>query len=240
MDAVPAPMPFFSRVINTFFAPGRVGESLRAHRRWGDVLALGTIGGVLAVMPLMVTPRGRDLLMSNVRIEMNKQKGGPQLTDDQMKMAAWFAAGAVVFGVVFGTVVSVFVGAGIYWLLFTLAMGRDGKYMQYVAVVSHMTLIGVLSAAVTTGLQLQAGSLYAAPTAALLVSGRPVHDPLWLALSYLNLFAFWSIVAGGTMVGGVTNASAAKAVAALFGLYLAFSAVMFPISLFFARMGAGV
>jgi Yip1 domain len=132
LDA-PALPPFYRRAIDTFVAPGRLAEALRAHPAWALALVVGAL--------LVAAQVG--LIPADVWTEMRRQallRSGQQMPEMSARAQNIIRIVTPVFGAI--TVVAVeFVFAGIVTLIFAFVMGDEGRYRQYLAMQTHAGLI---------------------------------------------------------------------------------------------------
>ena len=128
--------PFPMRVVQTFFSPAELVETLTRHPAW---IAAVILGAVLVIGQTLLIPA--EVWDAVVR-EMLLRRG--------QEMPAGFAAGGTVMRVTtltLGTIgyfLITFLFAGIVTLIFAFLMGDEGRYRQYLAVTGHAWLIPAL------------------------------------------------------------------------------------------------
>jgi hypothetical protein len=131
-EASPAP-PFYKRVVDVFFNPGRLGQVLKEHPVWAVAMV---VGAVLVGLQLALIP-------ADVLVEARRQallRAGQQMPPLTPKMEAIMRWSAPIAGMISIPVME-FIFAGLVTLLFAFIMGDEGRYRQYLAVVSHAWLI---------------------------------------------------------------------------------------------------
>ncbi len=140
------PLPSFPRrVVDTFVAPGRLGDALRDHPVW--VAALLT-GMVLAVLQMALIPA--DVWAAMMR-EMALQGGAKVPEGDAMVgITRIFSVG----GAAVGYLIFVPLMAGLLAVLFAFILGDEGSFKQYLAVVAHAQIIPTLFGLLTVPLKI--------------------------------------------------------------------------------------
>lgn len=124
--------PFPKRIVEVFFSPGRLVEGLAAKPLWGAALALGA---ALVLLQTVLIPT--EVWQTMVREQMIARGQDPSA-------AVAGAAMIRVFGTVGGTLaylVMAMLFAGIATLVFAFVMGDEGRFKQYLAVLTHAMLI---------------------------------------------------------------------------------------------------
>ena len=127
------PPPFYKRFLDVFFNPGRLGKALKEHPVWGGAML---VAAVLVGLQLALIP-------ADVLVEARRQallRAGQQMPPITPKMEAIMRWSAPIAGMISIPVME-FIFAGLVTLLFAFIMGDEGRYRQYLAVVSHAWLI---------------------------------------------------------------------------------------------------
>ena len=145
-DEAPLSPPFYKRLIDLFFSPGKLGDDLAANPVWAAALILTT---ALIVTSIALIP-------PEIFVEMQRQailqsgREVPVMPDSVMEVMRWvtpIAAGLSVF-------VFTFIFAGLYALIFAFIMGDEGKYRQYLAVTAHAMIIPAFAGLMITPLRI--------------------------------------------------------------------------------------
>jgi len=187
-EATPLP-PFHRRVADVFFAPGKLGAALREHPAWASALFTGAALTVLQV----------GLLPSSVWEAAFRQtmlrRGQP--------MPEGFAGGTFmrissIIGGGLGYVLMALLMAGVVTLVFAFILGDEGRFKQYLAVLSHAWLISAILGLFTVPLKIAQQS----PSATLNLGSFFFFLPTgyWLkVLTMLDLTQIWAwlVVAAG-------------------------------------------
>jgi hypothetical protein len=194
VPAMPPPparaAPLASRIVDTFFSPGKVFEQLRdGPTPW--------LGPVLVCCALLVTLTAlRPLFITNAQVvdfALGKmsEMGARQLpTPEQMQ--AQIAIQTVV-GTVFAAAwmfIRVWLVGLILAGLYGVLLGGRGDIRPYAAVASHAFLVSAVGYALLTALQYATGRLDVTLDAALLAPGL---DPKGIAAGVLHAVTPWSV-----------------------------------------------
>ena len=144
------PLPVLpSRLVSVFFSPGRLVSQLVDNPRWGG--ALIAVAAVACISVLLIPV---DLF-----IEVNRQQALERGLDFPEMGETAVRAMRIVIPVmaVVSTVVFSFVLAGLYTLIFAFILGDEGRFTQYLAVVTHAWFIAVLFGLLVTPLRISTG-----------------------------------------------------------------------------------
>jgi len=139
-----------SRLVAVFFSPGKLMEQLAAEPRWVGALL---VGAVIVGLSMVAIPL--DLFL-----EMNREQALSRGVDfPELGENALRAMRVVIpLGSVLSTVVFSFVFAGLYTVIFAFILGDEGRFGQYLAVVSHAWFIAVLFGLLVTPLRIATGN----------------------------------------------------------------------------------
>jgi hypothetical protein len=211
---------FFNRVLQVFVSPGELFCGLREKPVWG--LAL-TLGGVLVGTSLALIPA--DLWVEFAREQMLEQ--GREAPASFGGTASVMRISSILGGLA-GWFVWAFVLAGFMTLVLAFLLGDEGRYRQYLSVVSHALLISALGALLTVPLKIA----QADPSLTLSLGTFTPFLPegyLLRFLRMLDLFALWGY---GVMALGASKIdprrSAGSAAAVLYGLAVAMALAFAP------------
>jgi len=125
-----------ARLLNVFFSPGEVFESLRETPSWFGALL---VGAVLIALSISMIPS--ELWIQSMR--ENAATQGAELPSFFESAGPIFRLASAISGVVF-VFLWAFLLAGIVTFVFTFLFGDEGKYGQYLSVVSHALLISAV------------------------------------------------------------------------------------------------
>jgi hypothetical protein len=181
------------RVVRVFLSPGDLARGLREKPAWGLALLLG---GVVAAVSVALIPEEVWLQMMR---EQAAAQGRP-LPEGFGTAGALFRVTSVV-GAMLGWVIWAFLLSGIVTLAFAFVLGDEGRYRQYLAVVSHALLISALGALLTVPLKIAQSD----PTLTLSLGTFAMflqEGYLYRVLRLLDLFGLWGY---GVMAVGVSQ-----------------------------------
>jgi len=148
-EEAPPASPFYRRLVDLFFSPGKLGDDLAANPVWAAALILAT---VLIVASMALIPPEVFAEMQREAI-LRSGREVPAMPDSMIEIMRWvtpIAAGLSVF-------VFTFVFAGIYAVIFAFIMGDEGKYRQYLSVTAHAMIIPALAGLIITPLRISSG-----------------------------------------------------------------------------------
>lgn len=137
-DEVAAPPPpFYKRFIDVFFNPGRLGQVLREHPVWGVSMVVGAVlvAAMVGLIPAHVWAEMQRRFLLRAGLPVPETLAGAQT------FWGWFrrpVSGAA------GLVIEEFFYAGVITLIFAFVLGDEGRYRQYLAVVTHGWLVAVV------------------------------------------------------------------------------------------------
>ena len=213
-DTVASPVPSLpKRLVQVFVAPGELFTALREKPVWFGALA---VAGVLVVLSVLLIPVDLWVEMSRAQlIEQGREvPAGFEGSGPIIRIASVLGAGIVFF-------IMAFVLSAIVTFFFSFLFGDDGRYVQYLSVVAHASVISGVGALLLVPLKLSQGdpsvTLSLGTFASFLDQGY-----LLRVLKMLDLFALWSYV---VMAVGVSNIDPKRSFAAALAFFLAFALV---------------
>ncbi|HEX9886941.1 MAG TPA: Yip1 family protein [Longimicrobiales bacterium] len=180
----PALPPLPLRFVQVFVSPGVLFEKLKENPRWFGALALGT---VLAIAAMAAIPA--DVWTEWFRLRM--MESGQEMPEG-MDFGGVQRVFAMVAGVLGYLLFSVIL-AGILTVIFGFVLGDEGRYKQYLAIVTHGGLIGTLGGVLVTPLRI----IQRDPQATLNVGlFAPFLEDGYLLnlLTMLDFFTLWGTV----------------------------------------------
>jgi len=125
--------PLYSRLIDAFFSPGRMASTVAENPKWVAALLVAAvlIGIQMALIPA-------DIFVAAQR-EAVMNAGGDvgEMPETALKVIRIVTP---IFTII-STLIFAFVFAGIYTVIFAFVLGDEGRYKQYLAVLSHAWVI---------------------------------------------------------------------------------------------------
>jgi hypothetical protein len=206
------------RILLVLVAPGALFQRLREHPM---SLATLLVGAALMAVSSLLIPG--EIWEGAVREQL--LEAGQDLPDD-LGMVAQVGRIAAVLGPLVAWPLLALTAAGVYFLLFVLGMGYEGRYRQYLSVVAHALLVPALGALALVPLRIVTEDPQFSLTLGLLAPpGEGGFLRAWLGL--LDLFNLWAYVLIG--IGAATldgRRGAGGAAAAAVGLALLLSGLL--------------
>jgi len=127
--------PFPKRIVEVFFSPGKLMSGLARNPAWGAALLFGLVVAIAATV----------LIPADVWQVMIREQMAARGQD-----ASQFQGGTSlvrIFGLVsvtIGYLIMAFVFAGLVTLIFAFVLGDEGRFKQYLAVLTHAFIIPAL------------------------------------------------------------------------------------------------
>lgn len=143
LDALP------TRLVNVLFSPGKLVVQLAEHPKWfGPMVVLALVAGLtMALLPV-------DLFLETQRMAaLERGVEFPEMGERAIQAMRIVIPAATVLS----TVVFSFGFAGLYALIFGFILGDEGRYTQYLALVTHAWFIPVLFSLLVTPLRISTG-----------------------------------------------------------------------------------
>lgn len=221
--SVPPALPSLpKRLLQAFISPGELFEALRENPLWFGALA---VSGVVAILGIVLVPTELWVEMGrNQLIEQGQEvRPGFELSGSVIRIFSILGGGIFFF-------LAAFLQAGIVTLVFSFLLGDEGRFAQYLAVVSHASIISALGALLLVPLRIAQGdpsvTLNLGTFAFFLEEGYPLR-----VLRMLELFTLWSYA---VMAIGVTKIDPRRGLGSALGV---FGAVALIFALVFASFG---
>lgn len=138
-----------ARLLAVFFSPGRLMAQLAENPKWAGALLVSAVvvGVSMALIPT-------ELFLEAQR-QAAIERGLPAPPTDGQP-PAWLSY-LIPLGTVVSTIVFSFVFSGLYTVIFAFVLGDEGRYAQYLAVVTHAWFIAALLGLLVTPLRISAG-----------------------------------------------------------------------------------
>lgn len=137
------------RLFDVLFSPGRLTEQLTENPKWiGALLVSASVVGLsMALIPV-------DVFLEFQRLQaLERGVEFPELPDRVINITRIIVPTVTVVT----TMLFSFIFAGLYTLIFAFILGDEGRYAQYLAVVSHAWFIAALFGLLITPLRISTG-----------------------------------------------------------------------------------
>ena len=215
-ESTAKPLPSLpQRVIQVFFSPGELFTALRDKPVWFGALA---VAAILLFLSTVFIP-------TDVWIEFSRA----QMIESGREVPAGFeSSGAIIriVSVIVGPIaffVMAFVISGIITLVFSILLGDEGRYVQYLSVMAHASIISSLGALLLLPLKLSQGD----PSLTLNVGtffGFFLEEAyLYRVLKMIDLFGLWSFA---VMAVGVTKIDPRRGFGSALAVFMIFAVGM--------------
>lgn len=215
----PAPPSFPRRVVDVFVSPGHLARALAAHPLWGAALLTGAVLVVLQVglIPLEIW----EASFRRIMLEQGQDPGAVATGAGLMRLWSMIAGGLAWFAFAF-------VLTGLFTAVFAFVLGDEGRYVQYLSVLSHAWLIPAVVGLALVPLRIAQED----PQLTLSVGTFFFFLPegyLLRVLSFLDLSQLWALLVVAQGAHAIDpRRSFASAAAILFALNLALAMVLAP------------
>ncbi|MEW5928327.1 MAG: YIP1 family protein [Gemmatimonadota bacterium] len=209
-----APAPLGRRVLQTFFAPADLFRRSGGYAPWLGPVLVSTLVAVVAV--LAVPDQAYQLTEPPVN-----RRGRPVEITSDLETIAHYGRMLDMLGTLAMHPLIILAAAGVLALLFSVLLRGEGRYVQYLSIAAHASLVTALGTLLAAALALLRGAEPRGITPALL----PVVPPGSFAhrlLEGFDVFTLWALLVAALGVSLVNRRlSFARAAAVLLGVYLA-------------------
>ncbi len=186
------PSPLLRRIANVFVAPGELARDLdREDAPWGGPLMIGIVLTVaVTVLFNLLTPL--DTMLDLMRATFIEK--GQAVPPDEMltKMAKMNTVMAPIGAVILQPIMMLLM-AGVMTLVFSVLMGGNAKFRQYLAITTHAFLVATLGALLVLPLML----VKKAPVSLSLALLAPNLDHSgfpYALLKGFDVFSIWMLI----------------------------------------------
>ena len=186
------PLPAFPmRFADVFFNPGRVTASLRERPAWGLAMVVGIL--LVTVMVALIPAELWQEMQRQAMLRSGRDIGQIPEAAQRISQVMRYVGPAI------GIPISEFIFAGIVTLVFTFILGDEGRYRQYLAMVSHAWLITLTVELALVPLKIAQGN----PQATVSVGTFFFFLPEGYLLRVFNLLALSKIWTSLVLAAGV-------------------------------------
>jgi hypothetical protein len=238
-----------SRLMNIIVAPGEVFDAVKTV----PVSAANWLMPAILFIVLSWASAGVIFSQDSIRQQLSdirdkaidRQVAAGRMSQDQAERGRqvgekWagltYEVGAVVGPTVMGFAVPFWWGL-LLWLAGTKALRGGFSYMKAVEVAGMANMILVLDVVIRTLLILLKNDLFASPSLALLVKDFDPQDTAHALLALANVMMLWLLVVRSVGLSRLSGASFAKAAAWVFGMWAAWTAVLFGLGAAMQALG---
>jgi hypothetical protein len=206
-----------SKIINIFFEPRRVFESLKIKPTWlvpFIIAVLLAMGFLYFAFPLIMDQQV-EKIQENERIPEEQKEQIIEGMREKDHPPLWQLALPPVFGLIVLVVV-----AGILFFVFNVILGGDSTYLRALSVYSYSGLVAIPSTIVKFPLIMIKGDLNVQTSLALLLSANAKDTFLYSVLSSFDIFSFWQVILVSMGMGVMYKYSTKKAFVAVLVLWI--------------------
>jgi hypothetical protein len=223
------------RLLNVFATPGDVFQEVKAAKvstaNWLVPALILIVVSWLSSLVIFSQPSINHQLSEITEQAIQKQVERSKMSEQQAEQAramgekwAGISAkiGAAIVPVLYGFVTPFFWGL-IVWGVGVGLLKAKFPYMKAVEVVGLANMLSVLEVILRTLLVVGLGNLYASTSLVLFVKQFDPQNTVHSLLSVVNVMTFWLLAVRGIGLARLSGASFAKAVAWVFGVWVAYT-----------------
>ena len=228
-------MSLLGRMFNVFATPGDVFQEVKAAKvstaNWLVPALILIVVSWLSSLVIFSQPSINHQLSEITEQAIQKQVERSKMSEQQAEQAramgekwAGISAkiGAAIVPVLYGFVTPFFWGL-IVWGVGVGLLKAKFPYMKAVEVVGLANMLSVLEVILRTLLVVGLGNLYASTSLVLFVKQFDPQNTVHSLLSVVNVMTFWLLAVRGIGLARLSGASFAKAVAWVFGVWVAYT-----------------
>ncbi len=206
-----------SKVLNIFFEPKKVFESLKIKPTWVIpflIVALLGIGFFYYTFPFIMHQQV-ERIQENERIPDEQKEQIIEKMTEKDHPPLWQLAFAPI-----GSLVALVVVAAVLFFVFNVLLGGDSTFRKVFSVYCYSSLIAIPSMIVKFPLIMIKGSLNVQTSLALLLSANAKDTFLYSVLSGFDIFSFWQVILVSMGLGVMYKYTTKKAFTAVFVLWV--------------------
>jgi hypothetical protein len=252
-----APQPFsmslWGRLFNVFATPGDVFQEVKDAKvstaNWlvpsFILIVVSWVSSVLIFSQPSINHQLSEITEQAIQKQVERSKMSEQQAEQARAMGEKWAGISAKIGAALTPVIAGFV-TPFFWGLIVWGVGvgllkAKFPYMKAVEVVGLANMINVLEIILRTLLIVGLGNLYASTSLVLLVKQFDPQNTVHSLLALVNVMTFWLLAARGIGLARLSGVSFAKAVAWVFGVWVAYTGLLVGLAYLaksvFTRMG---
>jgi hypothetical protein len=197
-----------SKVLNTFFEPRRVFESLRIRPTWlvpVIIVALLGMGFFYYTFPYIMKEQVQNI-RDNDRIPEEQKERIIERMGEAEHPPIWQMAIAPA-----GTLISLVIVAAVLFFAFNVLMGGDAGFRRVLSVYCYSSLVAIPAMIVKFPLVMMKGNVNVQTSLALLLSPDDKGSFLYSVLSSFDIFTLWQVILVSMGLGVMYKFSTKKA-----------------------------
>lgn len=206
-----------SKIINLFFEPKKVFESLKIKPTWlvpFIIVAILGIGSFYFTYPLMMKQQVEKIRENEKIPDEQKQKIIEKMTE-QNHPPLWQLPFAPV-----GVIVVFAIVSAVLFFVFNVLLGGDSTFRRVFSVFCYSSLIGIPSMVVKFPLTMMKQDLNVQTSLALLLSADSKDTFLYRVLSGFDIFTLWQVILISIGMGVLYSYTTKKAFTVVFVLWV--------------------
>ena len=211
------PMGGASKIINLFFEPKKVFESLKIKPTWlvpFIIVAMLGIGSFYFTYPLMMKQQVEKIRENEKIPDEQKQMIIEKMTE-QNHPPLWQLPFAPV-----GVIVVFAIVSAVLFFVFNVLLGGDSTFRRVFSVFCYSSLIGIPSMVVKFPLTMMKQDLNVQTSLALLLSADSKDTFLYRVLSGFDIFTLWQVILISIGMGVLYSYTTKKAFTVVFVLWV--------------------
>lgn len=211
------PMGGAAKIINIFFEPRKVFESLKIKPTWlvpFIIVALLGLGFFYYTFPYMVDQQV-ERIRDNERIPEQQKEMIIERMKESSHPPAWQLAIAPA-----GTLVALVIVSAVLFFAFNVLMGGDSSFRRVFSVYCYSALIAIPAMIVKFPLIMSKGNLNVQTSLALLLSPDAKDSFLYKVFSSFDVFTVWQVILVSMGLGVMYRHSTKKALTAVVILWI--------------------
>jgi len=211
------PMGGASKIINTFFEPRKVFESLKIKPTWlvpFIIAALLGIGFLYYTYPFIMAQQV-ERIQENEKIPEEQKERIIEKMTERDHPPIWQLSFAPI-----GTLVSFVVVAAALFFVFNVLLGGDSNYRRVLSVYSYSSLIAIPAMIVKFPLIMMKENLNVQTSLALLLSPNTKDSFVYKVFSSFDIFTIWQVILVSMGLGVMYKYGTKKAFTAVFILWV--------------------
>ena len=181
----------FSKVVNIFFEPRRVFESLKVKPTWlvpVIIVALLGMGFFYYTFPYIMNEQVQNIRDNDRIPEEHKERIIERIREAEHP-PIWQMAIAPV-----GTLISLVIVAAVLFFVFNVLMGGDSGFRRVFSVYCYSSLIAIPAMIVKFPLVMMKGNINVQTSLGLLLSADAKGNFLYRVLSSFDIFTLWQLI----------------------------------------------
>jgi hypothetical protein len=192
VGSAPAPAGLLARFVGIITSPKATFQGIAAHPRWFWMFVVTTLITVVCTAGPMFTEWGRQAALDQ-QVRM-MESFGRTINDEAyaaMERGMSFAAYTSGIGILVFAPLMLLVISGIFYAVFTAALGGNATFKQLVSVIVHAGVIGALAQLFALPMNYARGSMSSSTNLAVLLPMLDESSFLAGFLGAIDLFMVW-------------------------------------------------